>query len=170
MLKQSPETPLRQPTGSGKQASPAQVAAGQRNFATFQLKGMLGHLHFIEGQVPVKEFQALQSAIRGCLSHLSGTATEAQPAVGPQLESWFLVGTEGRYRLTGKVFGHPSDRFGDADIVTTSLVRSYDPVQKVAVTATGTRYHLGQPSAQYSGDAFSMMASAVLVNHLSKKD
>jgi hypothetical protein len=71
----------------------------------------------------------------------------------PRLEEWSVVSTEDPYKapeqrqmkLSGKVYD--DDRFFDGDMITTS--RIVDSVGRTVTTRSGTKYTLGEPSADY---------------------
>ena len=72
----------------------------------------------------------------------------------PKLESWSVIAGEVspytapeliRPKLHGKVYGHP--RFTDGDEVTTSPFLRAEG--EVIITASGTRYELGEVDPQY---------------------
>ena len=64
---------------------------------------------------------------------------ENSPYMAPELR---------RKVLHGEVYGHP--RFKDGAEVTTSRVVEMNPIEKTAVTSSGTHYQLGKPDPEYA--------------------
>jgi hypothetical protein len=107
--------------------------------------------------------QTVQSTYMECREHAVGKAC-AELAICPKeksvkliscemmadqttrIEDWEVISLPGesKHRLKGEVFGHP--RIPDGKKVTTSFVMNV--CDDVAVTTSGTIYHLGKPKDQ----------------------
>lgn len=80
------------------------------------------------------------------------TASPLQSGV-MRLEDWGVVGHDDpytapecrKYRLHGKVYGHP--RFKDGDSVTTSSIDKTEG--KLILTRSGSKYELGKVNSEY---------------------
>lgn len=134
-----------------KTQTPAQAAAGKRNFALFQLKGMLGHLGSLHGHVQPEKILAIQEAVQSALAEL----TKQPPAEAythpsmPYLDDWTIaseLAQGGRLFLRGVIFG--SKKIEDNTPVRTSGIIGADRAAGTVRTATGSTYFLrGNPTA-----------------------
>lgn len=139
---------LKPTTGAGSShQTEKQQAASQRNFASFQLKGMLSNLHFVHGQVPEANYEALKAAIEAAQVALKGDFPLPCPAGCTRIEDWTLTGMPGFYRLHGRVYGHKRPDIQDTDLITTSFLEVADEAGNAVLTRSGTRYALGKPNS-----------------------
>lgn len=126
-----------------RKQTPAQEAAAKRNYAGFQLKGMLGHLGSLHGHVPAERILDIRQAVQAALSSLEKPVDPqyAGPKV-PYLESWYSVVDVQTNQLfiRGMIFG--SSKHADNTPVRTSYLVGANRAAGTVQTTSGSTYLL----------------------------